>query len=177
MSIAETSSIILYIKDVEKFLLHSKRFYKLFKKLLSKLSGSVLVVGSCVLGQDEDRKLDKKVNVLFPCNIEIKAAEEEISLGTWKAQAEEETKSVRFLEKKNHIAEVLATNDLHCDDLDSIRCPDSMILSKCTEDIVLSAVSHHLRNNKDPKYRNGKLVISSKRYKAIAFCYYVSLAS
>lgn len=53
-------------------------------------------------------------------------------------------------------------NDLECDDLGSICLSDTMCLSKYIEEIVVSAVSYHLMNNKDPDYRNGKLVLSTK---------------
>lgn len=59
--------------------------------------------------------------------------------------------------------EVLAANDLDCDDLNSICVADTMILSDYIDEIVMSAVSYHLMNNKDPEYRNGKLVIPCSR--------------
>ncbi|KAK8692740.1 hypothetical protein V6N13_070347 [Hibiscus sabdariffa] len=37
-----------------------------------------------------------------------------------------------------------------------------MVLSNYIQEIVISAISYHLMNNKDPEYRNGKLIISSK---------------
>ena len=164
VSVSEARSIILYIRDVEKFLLQSDRFYKLFQKMLDKLSGSVLILGSRMLdNDDEGREVDERVGLLFPYNIEIRAPEDETRLDSWKSQLEEELKMLQFQENKNHIAEVLAANDLDCDDLGSICHADSMILSNYIEEIVISAISYHLMNNKDPEYRNGKLVISSKR--------------
>lgn len=38
-----------------------------------------------------------------------------------------------------------------------------MIISNYIEEIVVSAISYHLMNTKDPDYRNGRLVISSER--------------
>ena len=164
VSVSETRPIILYIKDVKKFLLQSDRFYKLFLKMLDKLSGSVVVLGSCMLDpDDENRKVDERVSLLFPYNIEIRPPEDESHLNCWKAQLEEEIKMIQFQENKNHIAEVLAANDLDCDDLGSICHADSMILSNYIEEIVISSISYHLMKNKDPEYRNGKLVISFKR--------------
>ena len=164
VSVSEARSIILYIRDVEKFLLQSDRFYKLFQKMLDKLSGSVLILGSRMLdNDDEGREVDERVGLLFPYNIEIRAPEDETRLDSWKSQLEEELKMLQFQENKNHIAEVLAANDLDCDDLGSICHADSMILSNYIEEIVISAISSHLMSNKDPEYRNGKLVISSKR--------------
>lgn len=164
VSVSETGSIILYLRDVEKLLLRSQRLYNLFQKLLNKLSGSVLILGSRMLDPEDDRReVDQRLSVLFPYNIEIKPPEDETRLDSWKAQLEEDMKVLQIQDNRNHIAEVLAANDLECDDLGSICQADTMILSNYIEEIVVSAISYHLMNNKDPEYRNGKLVISSKR--------------
>uniref|UniRef100_F6H6J7 AAA+ ATPase domain-containing protein n=1 Tax=Vitis vinifera TaxID=29760 RepID=F6H6J7_VITVI len=163
VSVSETCSMILYIRDVDKLLLQSDRFYKLFRKMLDKLSGSVLILGSRMLDpDDEDNEMDERVSLLFPCNIEIEKPEDETHLDRWEAQLKEETKVIQFQDNKNYMAKVLAANDLDCDDLGSICYADPEILSDYTEEIVISAISYHLLNNKDPEYRNGKLVISSK---------------
>ena len=65
--------------------------------------------------------------------------------------------------KKNHRDANLLANDLECDDLGCICLADTIVLSNYIEEIVVAAVSYHLMNNKEPEYRNGKLVISSKR--------------
>lgn len=163
VSITETSSVILYLRDVDKLLFQSQRFYNLLDKLLKKLSGSVLVLGSRMLEPEDDcRDVDERLTVLFPYNLEVKPPEDETYLVNWKAQLEEDMKVLQFQDNKNHIAEVLAANDLECDDLGSICQADTMVLSNYIEEIVVSAISYHLMNNKDPEYRNGKLVISSK---------------
>lgn len=162
---SENYSIILYIRDVEKLLLQSQRFYNLFQKMLKKLSGSVLILGSQMLDTEDDscREGDERLSVLFPYNIEIKPPEDETQPASWKAQLEEDMKTIQFQDNKNHIAEVLAANDLECYNLDSICEADTMVLSNYIEEIVITAISYHLMHNKDPEYRNGKLVISSKR--------------
>uniref|UniRef100_A0A5B6Z5B9 AAA+ ATPase domain-containing protein n=1 Tax=Davidia involucrata TaxID=16924 RepID=A0A5B6Z5B9_DAVIN len=163
VSVSETSPIILYLRDVERLLLQSQRLYKLFDRMLKKLSGSVLVLGSRMLDPDDDcGEVDEKLALLFPYNIEIRPPEDETHLVSWKAQLEEDMKKIQFQDNKNHIAEVLAANDLECDGLGSICHSDTMVLSNYIEEIVVSAISYHLMNNKDPEYRNGKLVISSK---------------
>ena len=132
--------------------------------MLDKLSGSVLILGSRMLDpDDEDNEMDERVSLLFPCNIEIEKPEDETHLDRWEAQLKEETKMIQFQDNKNYMAKVLGANDLDCDDLGSICYADPEILSDYTEEIVISAISYHLMNNKDPEYRNGKLVISSKR--------------
>ncbi|XP_044505375.1 putative cell division cycle ATPase [Mangifera indica] len=163
VSMSETGSVILYLRDVDRLLLQSQRFYNLFEKMLKKLPGSMVILGSRMLEQgDDSRDVDERLSMLFPYNIEIKAPEEENHLVNWKAQLEEDMKTLKYQDNKNHIAEVLAANDLECDDLGSICHADTVVLSNYIEEIVVSAISYHLMNNKDPEYRNGKLVISSQ---------------
>lgn len=163
VSVSENSSIILYLRDVEKLLFHSQRSYNLFHKMLKKLSGSVLILGSRMLAPDSDcREVDERLTFVFPYNIEIRPPEDETNLVGWKAQLEEDMKTLQFQDNKNHVAEVLAANDLECDDLGSICHAETMFFSNYIEEIVVSAISYHLMNTKDPEYRNGKLLISSK---------------
>ncbi|KAK6135137.1 hypothetical protein DH2020_031128 [Rehmannia glutinosa] len=162
VSVSQTSCIILYIRDVDKVFLHSSRLYKLFDRMLKKLTGSVLVLGSRMLDLAEDSvEVDDRLNLLFPYNIEVRPPEDETRLVNWKSQLEEDMRKIQFQDRKNHIAEVLAANDLECDDLGSICHGDTMVLGNYIEEIVVSALSYHLMNNKDPEYRNGKLVISA----------------
>ncbi|KAI9161404.1 hypothetical protein LWI28_017024 [Acer negundo] len=160
VSLSENSSIILYLRDVEKLLLQSPRLYNLFHKLLNRLSGSVLILGSRMLDLEDCGEVDERLTALFPYNVEIRPPEDETH--SWKAQLEEDMKMLQFQDNKNHIAEVLAANDLECDDLGSICHADTMFFGNHIEEIVVSAISYHLMNSKDPEYRNGKLVISSK---------------
>ncbi|CAL9105821.1 hypothetical protein MUK42_11633 [Musa troglodytarum] len=162
-SISKNSPIVLYIRDVDSLLFISKRMYSLFEKLLKRISGQVLILGSRKVEAGSDfREVDEKLSLLFPYNIEIKPPEDETHLVSWKAQLEEDMKMIQFQDNRNHITEVLARNDLDCDDLGSICLTDTMVLSKYIEEIVVSAISYHLMNTTDPEYRNGKLVISSK---------------
>ncbi|XP_048445759.1 uncharacterized protein LOC103927306 [Pyrus x bretschneideri] len=161
--VSSTSPIVLYLRDVDKLLSRSQRIYNLFQKMLKKLSGAVLILGSRVvdLGSD-NREVEERLTALFPYNIEIRPPENESHLVSWKTQLEEDMRMIQVQDNKNHIMEVLSANDLDCDDLGSICIADTIDLSNYIEEIVVSAVSHHLMNNKDPEYRNGKLVISSK---------------
>ncbi|KAG9134362.1 hypothetical protein Leryth_016252 [Lithospermum erythrorhizon] len=161
-SYSESGRIIFYLRDVDRLILSSPRLYKLFEGLLKKLSGSVLVLGSRMLESDYvNAKADENLKHLFPYNIDIKPPEDENRLIKWKTQLEEDMKWIKFQDNKNHIAEVLAANDLDCDDLCSICQADRMVLSNYIEEIVMSAISHHLMNNSNQEYRNGKLLISS----------------
>lgn len=161
---SKTSPIVLYLRDVENLLFRSQRTYNLFQKMLKKLSGSVLILGSRIVNPDNDYgDVDERVNALFPYNIEIRPPEDESHLVSWKSQLEDDLKMIQVQDNKNHIMEVLSANDLDCEDLDTICMTDTVVLSNYIEEIVVSAISYHLMNKKDPEYRNGKLVISSDR--------------
>ncbi|WOK99332.1 ribosome biogenesis ATPase RIX7-like isoform X1 [Canna indica] len=159
ISTSKVNPIILYIRDIENFLYRSERIYSFFQKMLTKLSGQVIILGSRLLEPDNDcRNIDARLTRLFPYNIEIKAPEDETHLVRWNSQLEEDNKNIQVQDNRNYIAEVLAVNDLECDDLNSVSISDTTHI----EEIVMTAVSYHLMNNNDPQYRNGKLVISSK---------------
>lgn len=155
---------MVYLRDVDKLIFKSQRTYNLFQKMMKKLLASVLILGSRIVDLSNDqREVDGRVTALFPYNIEIRPPEDENHLVSWKSQLEEDMKMMQAKDNRNHIMEVLSANDLVCDDLDSINVADTMVLSNYIEEIVVSAVSYHLMNNKDTDYRNGKLIISSKR--------------
>ncbi|KAJ0105263.1 hypothetical protein Patl1_17620 [Pistacia atlantica] len=161
--VSKTSPIVLYLRDVEKLLSRSPRIYNLFQKMMKKLSGSVLILGSHIVDLANDsREVDERLTALFPYNIEIRPPEDETHLVSWKSQLEEDMRKIQAQDNRNHIMEVLSANDLDCDDLDSINMADTIALSNYIEEIVVSAISYHLMNNKDTEYRNGKLLISSK---------------
>ncbi|KAG5539595.1 hypothetical protein RHGRI_019960 [Rhododendron griersonianum] len=162
LSISKTSPIVLYLRDVEKLLFRSQRIYTLFEKMLKRLSGPVLILGSRIVDSGSNYgEVDERLTALFPYNIEIKAPEDETHLVNWKSQLAEDMKMMQCQDNRNHINEVLAANDLECDDLGSICVADTMVLGNYIEEIVVSAISYHLMNIKDPAYRSGKLVISS----------------
>jgi hypothetical protein len=136
----------------------------MFQKMLHKLSGQVLILGSRPVNSDGDKgDVDERIYTLFPYHVEIKPPEEETHLDYWKSQIEEDIKIIQIRDNMNHIIEVLSANDLDCDDLSSICEADTMVLSNYIEEIIVSAVSYHLIHTKDPEYKNGKLVLSSKR--------------
>ncbi|KAG4993089.1 hypothetical protein JHK86_029916 [Glycine max] len=158
--VSKTYPIVLYLRDVDNLLYRSQRIYNLFQTMLNKLHGPILILGSRVLDYGSDyREVDERLASLFPYNIEISPPEDESCLVSWKSQFEEDMKMIQIQDNRNHIMEVLAANDLDCDDLDSICVADTMVLSNYIEEIVVSAISYHLMNSKDPEYRNGKLVI------------------
>ncbi|KAL3818004.1 hypothetical protein ACJIZ3_003909 [Penstemon smallii] len=162
VKVSKISPIVLYLRDIENILCTSQRVYILFQKMLKKLSGSILILGSRIVNPGNDYKsVDEKVSSVFPYNIEIRAPEEENHLVSWKNQLEEDMKMIQYQDNRNHIIDVLAANDLDCDGLGSICLADTIVLSNYIEEVVVSAISYHLMNTKEPEYRNGKLVISS----------------
>ncbi|KZV31525.1 fidgetin-like protein 1-like [Dorcoceras hygrometricum] len=162
LNVSKISPIVLYLRDIEKLLCKSKRVYNLFQKMLTKLSGSILILGSRIIDpENEYGSVDEKVSSVFPYNIEIRPPEDESNLVSWKSRLEEGMKMIQYQDNRNHIIEVLAANDIECDELSSICVADTKVLSKYIEEIVVSAISYHLMNTKQHEYRAGKLIISA----------------
>uniref|UniRef100_A0A0E0MZF9 AAA+ ATPase domain-containing protein n=1 Tax=Oryza rufipogon TaxID=4529 RepID=A0A0E0MZF9_ORYRU len=164
VSASEISPVILYIRDVDDLLGSSEKAYCMFQKMLKKLSGRVIVIGSQFLDDDEDREdIEESVCALFPCILETKPPKDKVLLEKWKTQMEEDSNNNNNQVVQNYIAEVLAENNLECEDLSSINADDDCkIIVAYLEEIITPSVSYHLMNNKNPKYRNGNLVISSE---------------
>lgn len=164
VKVSKISPTVLYLRDVEKVLCRSQRMYVMFQKMLKKLSGSLLILGSRIIDAGNDyREVDERISSVFSYNIEIKPPEDETNLVNWKSRLEEDMKMIQYQDNKNHIIEVLAANDIDCNDLSSICMGDTLVLGDYIEEIVVSAISYHLMNTPEPEYRNGKLVISSTR--------------
>ncbi|XP_076887511.1 uncharacterized protein LOC143537678 [Bidens hawaiensis] len=157
---SNNSPIVLYLRDAERLLLKSQRINILFQKLLKKLSGPILILGSRV--NTDYSLVNERITSVFPYTIDIKPPEEEDSLISWKNQLQEDMKMIEFQDNRNHISEVLAENDLECGDLSSICVSDTIALSEHIDEVVVSAISHHLTSTKNPDYRNGRLVISAE---------------
>ncbi|KAH9305678.1 hypothetical protein KI387_010082 [Taxus chinensis] len=102
------------------------------------------------------------MSLLLPYNIDIKPPEDNAKLEDWKSKLEEDMKAIQFQDNRNHVSEVLAANDVECDDLGSICFGDAVLLSNYIEEIVVSAISHQLMNTEEPNYRGGRLIISSQ---------------
>lgn len=155
---------ILYIMDIDDLLCRSQKVYTMFQKFVNKISGPVVILGSRTVEEGDDcRNVDEKVRVLFPYNIEIKPPTDEYSLETWKYQVQIDKELMRVHDNRNHITKVLAENNIVCDDLGSMSYTDTDILSNYIEEILVTVISRHFIKFLDPEYRNGNLVIYSKR--------------
>ena len=164
VSISECSPVILFVKDVNHLLGSSPRAYSLFKKMLNKLSGRFLVIGSHFLGADEDSSdVDVDVTELFPYILETKPPKEEAHLQTWKTQMDNDIAKAVNEAFVAHTEGVLSAYNLECGDLSSIPPDDYLAFGKYLEHIIAPAVSYHLMNNMEPKYKNGRLILSSTR--------------
>lgn len=165
ISVSRTSPVILYLRDIERLLFRGPKTYQMFRKMIKQLSGPILILGSRILGSQEKPcygDTEEKLSILFPYTIDIKPPEDNTEHESWKSKLEEDMKAIEFQDNRNHVSEILAANDVECDDLGSISFGDTLLLSNYIEEIVVSAISHHLMNTEQPDYRGGRLIISSK---------------
>lgn len=142
---------------------NSERTYSMFQKMLKKLSGQVLIIGSYLLTGDTDNYVDKDVSDLFPYILETKPPKEKAQYEKWKTQMETDAAKIKTDIFIKLITDVLSANKLECDDLSSLSLDEMGLIQTHLFDIIAPSVSYHLMNQKDPEYKNGKLIISSKR--------------
>ncbi|CAL4975209.1 unnamed protein product [Urochloa decumbens] len=160
--VSECGPVILYISQVNDLLDSSPKAHSLFKKMLSKFSGRVLIIGSHFLNGDQDSgDVGESVKELFPYILETKAPKEEAHLQKWKTQMESDFKKVKDEKFKTQAEGILAAKNVECGDLSSIPQDEYLVMRKYLEDIIAPAIAYHLMNNKRPQYKNGKLTLSS----------------
>lgn len=166
LKLSEMKPTVLYLRDVESLVFSGPKTFSLFQRMINKLSGPVFILGSRILESSDNEQVassaDEKLAALFPYIIDIKPPEDNAKLVSWRSQLEEDMKAIQAQDNRNHISEVLAANDVECDELDSISFTDKLTFGNLVEEIVVSAISHHLMNVDTPQYRNGRLIISSK---------------
>ncbi|KAG2278498.1 hypothetical protein Bca52824_061053, partial [Brassica carinata] len=80
--VSKANPIVLYLRDIENLLFRSQRTYNLFQKLLQKLSGPVLILGSRImdLSSEDAHEIDEKLSAVFPYNIDIRPPDDETHL-------------------------------------------------------------------------------------------------
>ncbi|CAO2179149.1 unnamed protein product [Urochloa humidicola] len=161
-SISECGPVIVYISQVNNLLGSSPRAYSLFKKMLDKLSGRVLIIGSHFLTGDQDSSdVGETVTELFPYILETKPPKEEADLQKWKTQMENDLEKAKDEAFITHAEGVLAANNMECGDLGSIPRDEYPVMRKYLEYFIGSAAAYHLMINKNPEYKNGRLILSS----------------
>eukprot|EP00249_Psilotum_nudum_P020432 c27701_g3_i2 orf=3-1145(-) len=160
-NLAQMGPVILYLRGIERWILKGQKSYLLFHKIIKKSSGTILILGSRIqdslLEKGSGSPDEKLLASLFPYSIDIKPPEDNAKLMSWKTQLEEDMKAIQSQDNQNHILEVLSANDVVCDDLASICCSDTLLLSKYIEEIVMSAISHHVMSTEQLEYRAGRL--------------------
>lgn len=161
VSVSECSPVILYIRDVNMFLENSERAYSMFQKMLNKLPGRVLIIGSHFLTGGNDTSVRKDVSDLFPYILETKAPKGKAEYEKWKTQMETDAAKIKTDTFVKLVTDVLSANRLECEDLSSLSLDEMGPIQTHLFDIIAPSVSYHLMNQKDPEYKNGKLVISS----------------
>lgn len=137
----------------------------MFQNMLNKQFGRVLIIGSHFLDANQDSDdINKDLTDLFPYILETRPPNEEAHLQRWRRQMKNDMIKARDEILTHQIAGILSSYNLECDDLSSISSLDDYVdIASYLEDILAPAVSYHLMNNQDPKYRNGRLIISSTR--------------
>jgi len=107
--------VILYLRDIERLLFRGPKTYFIFHKMIKKLSGPILILGSRILGSQERScygDTEEKLSFLFPYTIDIKPPDNNTEQGSWKSKLEEDMKAIEFEDNRKHVSEVSISDRL-----------------------------------------------------------------
>ncbi|KAI5063446.1 hypothetical protein GOP47_0022306 [Adiantum capillus-veneris] len=163
--LSEDGPIILYLYDCMKLVNGSSETVTLLRNMFMKLAGPVFVLSSRFLKEPCNEQVsaycDENVAALFPYKINIKPPTDNDKLVSWKSQLEKDMKVMKAHGFRNRLVEILNSNNVKCEDLDSL-CFKGVSVGNLIEEIVVAAISHHLMNTDKPQICQGRLIISSK---------------
>ncbi|KAI3899900.1 hypothetical protein MKW92_047735, partial [Papaver armeniacum] len=154
--------LILFLKNIEEFLVANPEAYQTLKSKLSDLPEKVIVMGSHTQ-TDNTKKKDnvisngvmKEITQLFPNKITIKLPQQlEQDVGTQTANSN--IASIQSVIRRNGL--------LECPDLAKVCIEDQALTSECAEKIVGWALAHRAMdmNDSEDLVDGAKLVVSDK---------------
>ncbi|KAI3919160.1 hypothetical protein MKW92_031699 [Papaver armeniacum] len=164
--------LILFLKNIEEFLVANPEAYQTLKSKLGDLPEKVIVMGSHTQ-TDNTKKKDnvisngvmKEITRLFPNKVTIKLPQDESLLLNLKKQLEQDVGTQTANSNIASIQSVLRRNGLlECPDLAKVCIEDQALTSECAEKIVGWALAHRAMdmNDSEALVDGAKLVVSDK---------------
>ncbi|KAI3951916.1 hypothetical protein MKW98_012121 [Papaver atlanticum] len=177
--------LILFLKNIEEFLVANPEAYLTLKSKLGDLPEKVVVIGSHTQTDNTKKKshpgdhlftdsepenvisngVIKEITRLFPNKVMIKLPQDESLLLSLKKQLEQDVGTRTANSNIANIQSVLRRNGLlECPDLAKICIEDQALSSECAEKIVGWALAHRAMdlNNSEALVDGAKLVVSNK---------------
>eukprot|EP00243_Klebsormidium_subtile_P003995 TRINITY_DN1777_c0_g1_i1.p1 TRINITY_DN1777_c0_g1~~TRINITY_DN1777_c0_g1_i1.p1 ORF type:complete len:674 (+),score=306.34 TRINITY_DN1777_c0_g1_i1:68-2023(+) len=166
--------LIVYIRDVENWILNNFEAYTSFKERIERVHGRVLVMTSYIskevaaapAGAKDDKKealpsVPSQLAALFPSEILIRPPQDETMLDQWKRQLKKDSESMRADANRKMLRQVLASSNIKCDGLSTVQIEDKILTEELAKRVAGWAANHYLVTAEKPEVRNNKLVISS----------------
>ncbi|KAH7851398.1 hypothetical protein Vadar_011044 [Vaccinium darrowii] len=170
------SRLILFMKDVDKFLQENSEAYLVIKYLISKLPENVFVIGSQTYTEDNKQEesyseTTKLLTNLFPNEISIEMPKDENQIARLKRQFSEDSEQRIAKENITCLHNVLIRWSLVCKELEKLSIVHQKLKYESAEKVVRWALGYQLngypQSNANP---NHVLSLKSIEYGVNALC-------
>ncbi|XP_071716573.1 uncharacterized protein [Rutidosis leptorrhynchoides] len=175
---SKKSSLLLFVKDIEKSMLGNPEVYASFKSKLESLPGNVVVIASNTqmdsrkekdnsFGRMHDKskeapKTMKQIIRLFPNKVTIQMPQDELLLSDWKQQLDRDIEKMKSQSNIVSIRSVLKRVGLDCPNLDALFVKDQTLTNESAEKVIGWALSHHFMQSSEALIKDAKPVISNE---------------
>jgi len=158
---SQDSLLILFMKDVDKFLQENSEAYLVIKYLISKLPENVFVIGSQTYTEDNKEQesyseTTKLLSNLFPNEISIEMPKDENQIARLKRQFSEDSEQIIAKENITCLRNGLIQWRLVCEELEKLSIVHQKLKYESAEKVVRCALGYQLngypQSNANPNH-------------------------
>ncbi|KAM7509251.1 hypothetical protein LguiA_019704 [Lonicera macranthoides] len=142
---SKKSPFILFMKDIEKFLLENVGALPPIKSMINRIPENVIVIGPHTNKDEEDMKVANTTKILeelFPCKITIDMPEDEALLAGLKHQLQADAEFLKAIENLTLLRIACARTGLAFKDMETLCITDQIL----TDEIRAPQLSHPCLN-------------------------------
>ncbi|KAK9161555.1 hypothetical protein Syun_007896 [Stephania yunnanensis] len=156
---SKNGPLVVFVKEVEKFIHGKPESYMTIKSKLENLLRDSF--GRLERSKEMSKTLKHLVR-LFPNKVPIQQPQDETLLSEWKQHLDRDVETLRANANILSIRSVLNRNGLCCRDLETLHIKDQALTTEDVEKIIGWSVSHCLMQSLEAPVQDTKLVIHSE---------------
>ncbi|KAM7512575.1 hypothetical protein LguiB_011450 [Lonicera macranthoides] len=144
---SKKSPFILFMKDIEKFLLENVGALPPIKSMINRIPENVIVIGPHTNKDEEDMKVANTTKILeelFPCKITIDMPEDEALLAGLKHQLQADAEFLKAIENLTLLRIACARTGLAFKDMETLCITDQILTDESAGKIIKWALGYQL---------------------------------
>ncbi|KVH94473.1 ATPase, AAA-type, core [Cynara cardunculus var. scolymus] len=158
---SKSSSLLLFVKDIEKSMLGNPEAYASFKSKLENVPGNVVVIASHTQ-MDSRKEKSHPGGLLFTkfgsnqTTLLDLAFPDELLLSDWKQQLDRDIETLKSQSNIISIRSVLNRVRLESSNLDTLCIKDQTLTNESVEKVIGWALSHHFMQSSEASVKDAK---------------------